>query len=555
MESVKKMLPRVGLALVVGTASSSVAWADGGPARPPAPAVPALDWQPCGDSFPGIECATAEVPLNYNRPRGRKITLALARVPATDQEDKIGSVFLNPGGPGGSGVNLVLNGFGDELSQLLLGRFDIVGFDPRGIAASTPIQCFDTNDELNAFFADAPVFPYEREQFRPFFDLYAGYARQCLARRQPILRNMSTADVARDMDLLRRAVGDKKLTYLGFSYGSFIGNVYANLFPNNIRALVIDGVLNPRLWANSLQILSDRTASQQVFDEFLRLCDEAGSNCGLSGPGGASARYEALVASIRATPFVFPSGFVYSYDFLIGDSVGSTYSPESWPLFADFFGDLASAILGDTQAAVRAQNTRAIIVQRFNDAVLSRETYNNGLDAFYGNLCADAQYPRTLAAFKAVSEFAERGSRQGPLWWWGNTACAKWPTNRNRYAGPWRANTSEPVLVVGNFFDGATDYAGAVASSRFLNDSVLLSYAGWGHTAFGRSQCVTDYVVQYLLDGSLPPEGTVCPANPNPFLPPTDVATGNQLRTADAPAAMPMIGLPSMRPGMPATAR
>jgi TAP-like protein len=161
--------------------------------------------------------------------------------------------------------------------------------------------------------------------------------------------------------------------------------------------------------------------------------------------------------------------------------------------------------------------------------------YDNGLDAYYGNQCADTQYPRMFPAWLAIDRYARAGSRFGPYWWWGNAGCARWPVNDDRYVGPWTARTSAPVLVVGNYFDGVTDYAGAVASDRMLRNSRLLSYAGWGHTAYGSSECVTEYVDRYLLTVSLPPRGKVCPANPNPFL----AAAARQSQ----PAA-PLVGLP-----------
>jgi hypothetical protein len=174
--------------------------------------------------------------------------------------------------------------------------------------------------------------------------------------------------------------------------------------------------------------------------------------------------------------------------------------------------------------------------------------YDNGLDSFYGVLCADAEFPRTLGEFRSVGAYAEAGSFFGPLWWWNNAPCATWPKAPDRYAGPWTACTAAPVLVVGNYFDGVTGYDGAVASSKLLGNSRLLSYAGWGHTAFGRSACTTDYITAYLLDGSLPPAGTVCPANPNPFVPEVSAFARSAVSAAPAPA-QPMVGLPPLRPG------
>ena len=530
---------RVGVALVASIVVPTVALAAPAVAGPtPQAPVPVLRWGSCGDDFPAAECAVATVPLDYDRPSRGTTQIALARIPASDQANRIGSVFVNPGGPGGSGVGLVLFGFGEFLHDQLDSRFDIVGFDPRGVASSDPLHCFESEEALGEFFAGLPVFPYQRDQYRPFFDTYKALGRECLDDRQAVAANMNTADVARDLDLLRRAVGDRKLSYLGFSYGSYLGNTYANLFPRNVRALVIDGVLDPRLWSSGWQIRSDRVATQQEFDEFLRLCDEAGEDCAFAAPGGSRARWEALARALRREPVVFPDGFVYTYDFLIADVTGAMYAPEVWggPEGAGALLDLlADTVLGDqTAAAAEAALVRRSMIDRLT-APKQEADYDNGLDAYFGNQCADTEYPSSFLAFRAIDLYAAAGSRFGPYWWWFNAGCSGWPVNNDRYVGPWTANTSAPVLVVGNFFDGVTAHTGAVATDRLLRNSRLLSYAGWGHTAYGRSACATEYIDAFLLDGSLPPAGTVCPANPNPFLPSAARA---------AASAPPLVGLP-----------
>ncbi|WP_370948403.1 alpha/beta fold hydrolase [Amycolatopsis sp. cg5] len=472
-------------------------------AKPDGLTVPKLDWRPCAQN-PGFDCATATVPLDHDQPTGPVTHVALNRKAAPDQAHRIGSVFLNPGGPGGSGVAFAFD-FADQLSASLQGKFDVVGFDPRGIGASDPLHCFAGQAESTAFLNAVPGFPYLREQERPFFDHYRSLGEKCRKNDATITKHMSTADVARDLDLLRRAVGDKKLTYLGFSYGSFLGNTYANLFPDNIRALVIDGVLDPALWSAGGQILSDRTNTALEFKEFLRLCDEAGAACPFATPQGSAARWEALAKKVHEHPVDLGDGETLTYDGLISTAGSAMYSPESWPDFAAVANFFANAALGDKPAASKSAAREA--------------DYDNGFDAYNGNVCADIRFPASFESYRAIGKFAEAGSRFGPFWWWGNAACADWPVNQDRYTGPWRTKTSAPVLVVGNYFDGVTSFAGAQASNRMLEGSRLLAYAGWGHTAYGRSSCVTAYVDHYLLNGALPAAGTVCPANPNPFLP------------------------------------
>jgi len=519
-----------------------------GRSSPPAGArlaVPDLAWRPCGTGFPGTECATATVPLDYDRPNGPTTTIALARVPATapgptggagdptapGNAPRVGSLFVNPGGPGGSGVGLVLGGFGKFLADQLGGRFDIVGFDPRGVGASDPLHCFASKADLDAFLAAQPVFPFRGAQFAPYFRHVTGLNRECRDDRQVVVEHMSTADVVRDLDLLRRSVGDRELTYLGFSYGSYLGNTYANMFPRRVRALVIDGVLDPRLWSSGRQIVSDRIATQEEFAEFLRLCEAAGRSCAFgAGPPQAAARWERLASRLRERPVRLADGTVYGYDFLIGDGVSAMFDPGTWggrEGFGALFDAVADAALSGAApnkvAALRARLHQRLQGPTMHGAVTSTRAveanYANDVDAYYGNQCADTGYPSTLGAFRAIDRFALRGSRFGPFWWWGNAPCANWPTSSDRYSGPWDAQTAQPVLVVGNFFDGVTDLRGAQASSRLLHNSRLLSYAGWGHTAYGTSDCVTDDVNAYLIDRTLPAPGKVCPANPNPFLP------------------------------------
>jgi pimeloyl-ACP methyl ester carboxylesterase len=524
-------------ALVVGSTVAPPGAAALEPASDPRSRPPAIDWQPCGDDLPGIECATVPVPLDHASPRGTATEIALARVPATTSARQAPTVFVNPGGPGGSGVGLVTDGFGEFLHERLDGRLNVVGFDPRGVGASDPLHCFDSEDDLFSFLLATPGFPYERGQYRPFYEHWASLAGECLTRGEVIADHMSTADVARDLDLLRRAVGDRKLTYLGFSYGSYLGTTYANLFPRKVRALAIDGVLDPRLWSSGWQIRSDRVATQEEFEEFLRLCEEAGPQCAFADGRRTAQRWRALARSVEDEPVDLGDGFLYTYDLLISDAASAMYSPEFWggpDGYAAFFDLVADVALGDQSARRQARAVRRAVIDRI-DARRQEADYDNGFDAYYGNQCADTEYPGSFERFRAIDRFARAGSRFGPLWWWYNNGCTDWPVAEDRYVGPWTADTAAPVLVVGNFFDGITDYAGARATSRLLGDSRLLSYAGWGHTAYGRSECTSDFIDAYLLDATLPPQGTVCPANPNPFL---------EAAARSARERRPLVGLP-----------
>jgi pimeloyl-ACP methyl ester carboxylesterase len=509
------------------------------------PTLPQLDWQDCTaePNAASVQCATALVPLDYDRPNGPTTQIALARTLATDQANKKGTIFVNPGGPGGSGVDLVRSGFGQQLSAAVDNRFDVIGFDPRGVGKSTPVQCLDTEADRAAYLGSQPIFPFTPAQERPYYDAYRSIAPLCFGRNQPILDHMSTADVVRDLDLLRETVGDKQLSFLGFSYGSYIGSTYANLFPDKVRAVVIDGVLDPRLWSAGLQIVADRQAPLETFKEFLRLCDEARERCALWAPGGSTARYERLRQKLRQNALVLPDGQTFGYDTLIAETNTSIYTPELWPQHAQLFALLADAADGQAGKMAPAQAMRDEIERVFAQSWPARETYDNSIDSLLSVVCSDAQFPSIFEAYSAIGRYAERGSFLGPFWWWNFSACSAFPAAKDRYAGPWSTRTAKPVLVVGNYFDGVTDYAGAVNTSRLLRGSRLLSYAGWGHTALGRSPCVADFVVAYLLEGTLPPEGTVCPANPSPWAPASAARASKSQQDR-----LPLTGLPMLRP-------
>lgn len=523
------------------------------PDRPNGPAAQPISWGTCPTdpsvdpefSDPAVQCGSLTVPLDYDRPRSGTIGVALTRVPATNPDRRIGTVFVNPGGPGGSGTEMVRYGFGSYLGELLGGRYDVVGFDPRGVGGTAPIKCFADNDAAAEFLNDQPWFPYEGAQYRAFYDLWWDYGRRCSASGQPIVAHMSTADVTRDLDRLRAAVGDRRLNYLGFSYGSYIGTTYANLFGRNVGRVVIDGVLDPRLFASGRQIESDRVSTQMVLQEFLRLCDEAGDECPFHTPEGAASRWERLAKAIREQPVELEDGQPVSYDSLIGVTTSALYAPEVWSgeggfaFLLDQVADLALAE-GDVEASAVADGRQALLARLGAAGEPEQPYYFNGLDAFFGNHCADAEYPKSYQQWRAGDRFAAAGSRFGPAWWWGVAGCAAWPVNQDRYTGPWSTRTANPVLIVGNRFDPATDYAGAQASARLLRTSRLLTYEGWGHTAFGRSACVTDAVVGYLVDGTLPAPGARCAANPNPFL-----LTSARL---SARSAGPQVGLPPTWP-------
>lgn len=494
-----------------------------------APPEPKANWNPCYREFGfPYECTTVQVPLDYSNPGKAAISIAMIRLPAADPERRIGSLFLNPGGPGGSGFDFALFISPFLYTEEVRARFDIVGFDPRGVARSTALRCFGTPRQWGPYFTpfSFPITP-EEEQIWIDSDLYLVDA--CDRRGGKIIDYMTTANVARDLDLLRQAVGDEQLNYAGFSYGSYLGVTYANLFPGRVRAVVVDAVLDPIAWATgstpqegatvpfSTRLRSDAGA-MATLQEFFRLCDEGGPTCAFSGD--AEGRYADLAARLLAEPILVttPDGqtFPFTYQDLIGLSLGAMYDSFSWPQFANtlaFIEASASPAQIGVQLYALWEDLGLITKRGFPN-------YPNFLEGFPGVACSDSDNPSNYAAWSASADEAEaQFGYFGRIWTWASSICAQWPGSlESRYAGPFTNATANPVLVVGNYFDPATRYEGAVTVSNLLPNSRLLSLNGWGHASLFLSQCIDQAVSAYLTTGALPAEGTVCNQDLVPFI-------------------------------------
>jgi pimeloyl-ACP methyl ester carboxylesterase len=500
----------------------------------PVAAASHLRWTPCFVDFGPFECTFVRVPLDYDRPSGTRISLPLVRLPAANPSLRQGSVFINPGGPGGSGVEAVVGAGQVLFTQDVRDRFDIVGFDPRGIIRSNQLRCFRTTEEWEPYFTPF-AFPITRAETRAWIAADRYLDRACDRHGNAILDHMSTANVARDLDRLRVAVGDSKLTFVGYSYGTMIGQTYANMFPGRFRAIVIDGVLDPIAWTTgapgqrglpfSTRLRSDAGA-MATLREFFRLCD-TGVGCPLAG--GAAGRYAAIARSLRASPLVLgdpeTGESVYNYSLFIADTLGAMYNSFSWPGFAEFVAALEMIIApGGSAARERAAATRALA--RFRDAAGMDEPfpefpdYQNVVEGFPGVACSDSNNPDSYAVWSRAGAASDaRFGYFGRLWTWVSSICAEWPGHdSDRYLGPWTRRTPAPVLVVGNRFDPATRYQGAQTAHRLLPNSRLLTVEGWGHTSLFLSACADSAIARYLVSGRPPAAGSVCRQDAVPWV-------------------------------------
>lgn len=486
---------------------SSARPASTGPARTgPAPVTLAqydaqhLDWQPCRNGF---QCARMLVPFDYAHPgNGKRFSLPVIRLPASDAAHEVGALVVNPGGPGGSGVQYA-QGARSEFPAALRARFDIVGFDPRGVAGSEPALRCMTGPQLDTFLAIDDM-PANTAQLNQIVSASKQYAARCAQNSGPLLPYVGTENAARDMDVLRAALGQAKLTYLGKSYGTYLGAWYAQLFPHRVRALVLDGAFDPDTPA-----LQDDLVQAQGFQvalkAFLTSC-LASADCPLGAQGSsvqaAEGRLRALVVRSNSRPLAshLGTGQVADGAMLLNGVASALYSRSFWP---DLKIGLAGATRGDGSVLLQLAD---LLVERNPDG-----TYANLVDADTAISCLDRPFPRSLAAWQAA---ARQAAQAAPLFGapivWGNLTCAYWPVKS--YPRPAiRAAGAPPILVVGTLRDPATPYRWAQALTQDLSSGVLLGWNGDGHTAYGEgSTCVDTIVNDYFVSLKVPRSGMVC---------------------------------------------
>jgi pimeloyl-ACP methyl ester carboxylesterase len=498
------------LALMAGT-SLSPAHAGG---------IDPVSWEDCGDGF---ECATLDVPLDYADPGAGTTSLAMIRLPAAPGGQRLGSLFLNPGGPGGSGIEALRQtaGFDFVFSPQLRASFDLVSFDPRGVGASDQLRCFPDTVAQQAFWSGHPKFPFLREQEPAYLDRTAEWVELCADRNATRLPYVSTVSVARDLDRMRQAVGDQRLTYLGYSYGSYLGQVYANLFPNRVRAMVLDGVLDPETWSDQSprQLAESAYGGEQTLDAFAESCAAAGPACLFAAGDSATqvrARLDAVLEGTKSAPLPAPNSNPpgeLTYDLANGAALLAMYDTFGWPRFARA---LAEAEAGDGSRLLN----QARLVTLPPDS--PPEPYDNAEDIWAAVFCGEGTFPRRADLWPGLVRLSELVAPTFSDYWWFTTlGCATWPVRAaERYAGPWDRPTSAPLVLVNTRVDPSTSYAGAVRAQRRLADARLITLEGWGHTSLAHlSSCVQQLTDRYFIERVAPPNGQRCAPDAGPFDP------------------------------------
>ncbi|MFF2272428.1 alpha/beta hydrolase [Agromyces sp. NPDC058136] len=455
-----------------------------------------LEWERCGD---GMGCTTATAPLDWNDPAAGEIELALVRHVASG--DKLGSLLVNPGGPGGSGYDFVLDSLDYAVGEPLQERFDVVGFDPRGVGRSSSVACYEPAEMDDYLYG---IIPEERGSdawIEAVGDSAGDFGAACDENTGELLANVDTVSAARDMDLLRAVLGDEQLNYLGFSYGTFLGATYADLYPEKVGRLVLDGAIDPS--ASDFEVSKAQSVGfEGAIDAYLEDCLSS-ADCPFEGTV-ADARDEIgrLLDSVDQSPLRGSDGRMVGADTLLTAIIYPLYSADSWPYLSDM---LESTMFGDADPALA-------FADGYNGRNADGTYLDNSTEAFRAINCLDYTYQSDVAVMRdKAAQIAEAAPLIGKYMGYGDLSCVNWPYQSDRERAEIHAEGAAPIMVVGTTGDPATPYEWAVALADQLESGVLVSYEGEGHTAYNKSNsCVNGAVESYLIDGTVPASDPDC---------------------------------------------
>ena len=483
-----------------------------------------IDWKDCSDGTSPFQCGTVTVPLDYEHPDGRTITIAVRKLPASDSDAEHGSLFINPGGPGTSGVAM-MQVMAPMFTEELRGAYDIIGFDPRGVGQSTPITCW-TNDEIKQHLANpsddaGPTDPlkgvtYKNVPAQDKIDRGAANAARCAQHSQvpELLDHVGTRDVARDLDILRATNGNTKLNYLGISYGTRIGAIYADLFPDRVGRVVLDSAMDPSKRSGGEIRAEQITFSEGALRQYVEHC-QAQNGCPLTGSTDeAIAQLAAFVDSLDKNPLTAPDSdaTVNTQDATAIIQRLAVKQPD-WdaltamltPAITNHDGTLmAKAKQGSNksstmpvEAAVNIANSEIMFA-----AVICNDDPDTGGTA--------SEWDAQAAAEKKSYPFF--GSTSNAM----DAYCRGWGHRGKTPPRETRAKGSAPILAVGIKGDIQTLYSWAQSLSNQLDNGHLLTVEGYGHGAFGTNSCATTAITGFLVNGTMSADGTTCAAEPPP---------------------------------------
>ncbi|MFD3514693.1 alpha/beta hydrolase [Streptomyces sp. NPDC058657] len=477
-----------------------------------APSPGPLTWRTCGKN---LECTTIEVPQEYTDPDGAQLPLAVMRHRATDRGDRIGSLIFNPGGPGVPATETLRDlprtaGTPGAFTPAVLAGFDIIAVDPRGTGGSRAVRCLTDKQRAAAGTSFDPAVPGGKPLPRLLTDATA-FTDGCVKHQsKEFLASLSTDNVARDIDRVRAALGEDKITYYGLSYGTVVGPMYATLFPHRVRQMVLDAPVDTHLWfGNSLTFLHDvALASERTLNAWFKTCRTEGTTACPFGAGDPQAAFDTLINTLEAKPLKIPPakgaapGRELDGAMALETTRALAGDQHTWPL-------LTSALLAaqDGNAAPLYTLWSSVTVSPFPVPTAMFEAHT-------AVRCADWQTPAGIAAHKAAATKAATGARRiGNRAAYSALNCARWPApNKDRFTKPLTGTGIPPALVVAGRLDPVTPHHWAEHMTRTLDSAVLLTREGVGHGSYGTNSCVNSAVDAFLLRGAHPADGTVCKA-------------------------------------------
>jgi pimeloyl-ACP methyl ester carboxylesterase len=476
--------------------------ADAQATQPPDPALAdfydqRLDWKPCA-ADDGDDCASLEVPLDYADPGGETIELAVLRHPAAVSRDRLGSLVVNPGGPGVPGTSYAA-GATTNFGQEIVDRFDVVGFDPRGTGGSSPVDCL-TDDQLDAYVAGDPD-PDTLAEVRRFMASVREFDRGCVERSGDLAAHVSTIEAARDMDVLRAALGESTMVYFGASYGTELGSTYADLFPDKVGRMVLDGAIDPKLTSRQ-DSLQQAEGFQTALDAYIQNCLDSTDSCFLGDSlEEGRQRIADFMAQVDSQPLPLSDGRELT--------AGNAFYGIVLPLYRESFWFLLSNAL---RAAFDGDGDQLMAL---SDAYTSRGPSgytDNSLEAFSVISCLDD--PWSIPARKVPAQlpaFEKASPTFGDIFAWGLVGCRGFPYRSSEEPQVPHAVGAPPIVVIGTTRDPATPMAWAESLASELDSGVLIRRDGDGHTGYhAGNQCVDTAVEDYLVTGAVPNNGLSC---------------------------------------------
>jgi pimeloyl-ACP methyl ester carboxylesterase len=464
-----------------------------------------IKWKPC-PGVPAADCGTVNVPIDWSKPHGATIDLAVARRKASDPAARIGSLLVDPGGPGASGVDWVTSG--SVFSSTVHRRFDVVGFDPRGVGASHPVQC-----DYEAASDAVPVLPRSQVGFDQMAARNKALGDSCRARTGPLFDFVDTTSVARDLDAIRAALRERKVTYYGVSYGTLIGERYAELFPYHVRAMVLDSAMDHSLTSTGQFLQTASVGPQESFGQFVAWCDRT-AVCALHGQDVRQVFADLYERAGRGELNLPGLDIRIDPLLLLNIANGHLYGPD-WRPLADFLSRLVTGQPGPSLAQRRS--------------VLSgpgRDRRDQPVEEpFRAVFCQDWRLPvhrfADLETYRRDTGLVAPDMRLSPLAWSATLSCVGWPSRVRNPQHRLSVRGAPPILVINSRYDPATPHQWATNVAHQMG-AVLLTYDGWGHGAYFKgSDCVTGTADRYLISRTAPKPGTHCPAVEPPSAPGT----------------------------------